>query len=215
MQPLRRRRSTCSRFIAVIAVFTLCFLSIPSSALAEEANETVPAKTALPTAASFAVMIPDGFVPDSTPGRYICDHYPLDSANITVTSTSLTEMEHYTNAEKRDMEERGEEVPPIRQTAYTELTAKDFEASVNASLTDGLTLSVTSFECITLRRVADDARFPGFHIIGSLNGAIKPILQEPYLVLSRDRVFTVTYAQASDDGFDELFRQSIATISVY
>ncbi|MBQ3789754.1 MAG: hypothetical protein II800_02350 [Lachnospiraceae bacterium] len=163
---------------------------------------------------SFAVVIPPEFVPGDQPGQYVTEHWPLDAACITVTSVPLDEEKRYTNAERREMVARGEEVPMTRRD-YTSLTAQRFEREARAALADGMTLKVTSFVNIRVKRDADGASFPGFRISTEIGGASKTIRSEIYLILSANRVFTVTYAQAEDDDFEELFRKSADTIRAY
>ncbi|MCR5675269.1 MAG: hypothetical protein K6G16_06105 [Lachnospiraceae bacterium] len=175
----------------------------------------LPEKNAkLPDASSFSVTLPEEFLPDATPGRYVCRRWPLDAANITVEVTVLSEEPKYTNAEKREMEARGEKVQRVVRD-YTDLTAAVFEEAANAALSDGLSFKVKSFVHTTTRRASDGVSFPGFRIGAELSGGLKPVTEEIHIVLSDDRIFTVTYAQASDDEFDELFKKSAATITVY
>ena len=170
--------------------------------------------TELPSAASFAVTIPAGFAPDSVPGRFVCERYPLDSAIITVQTTFLTGETRYTNAERRVMEENGEKVTTVHRE-YTMMTGDMLEAALNETLEDPLQIRVTSFVSMTLQRASDGAVFPGFHARAELSGALKPVTEDIYILFSEDRIFTVTYALASDDEFGEQFRKSAASIAVY
>lgn len=179
-----------------------------------EIGEARAAADSLVAADSFAVVIPPEFIPGDLPGQYVTEHWPLDAACITVTSVPLEEEKRYTNAERREMIARGEEVPLTRRD-YIGLTADRFEREARAALEEGMTLKVTSFVNIRVRRDSDGASFPGFRIRTEIGGSSKKITEEIYLILSANRVFTVTYAQAEDDDFDQVFLSSADTIRAY
>ncbi|MCR4763325.1 MAG: hypothetical protein K5696_07325 [Lachnospiraceae bacterium] len=205
-------RTFVNRRSAAAAALAFWFLSLTASA---QTIGVLPDPTAAyPRAESFAVTLPAEFVPDKTPGRYICRRYPLDAANITVEVVNLAQEKKLTNAEKRALESAGETILHVSRD-YAMLTASAYEEAANAALTDGLSLKVSEFVHTTTRRASDGVSFPGFRIRAELSGGKKPILEEIYIVLSEDRLFTVTYAQASDDEFDGLFRKSASTIAVY
>lgn len=169
---------------------------------------------ALPSAASFSVIIPDAFHQEEGTGRYICERWPLDAATVTVDITELDSEEQYTNAQKREMKERGETVRQVRKD-YARLTALEFEKALSATLEEGLTLKVKDFVHTTTKRASDGASFPGYRITTEITGESRSILQEIYIILSEDKICTVTYAQASDDEFAEIYKKSAATIKVY
>ncbi|MCR5092391.1 MAG: hypothetical protein K6B72_00195 [Lachnospiraceae bacterium] len=225
---LRRRFKTAGAALAALLVCALLHSDAVraenAETIFEETDEVVYSEAAisasrsesikLPVADSFAVTIPADFVPDSVPGRFICRRYPLDSANIAVQTILLEDETAFTNAERRAMEERGEAQTRVRRE-YTNLTADMLEAALNETLEDPLQLKVTKFVSMTLKRDSDGAVFPGFRANAEITGAPKPVTEEIYIVISDTRIFTVTYARASDDEFEEQFRKSAATIAVY
>lgn len=240
----QRVRQTGAGWLTATLMIALCLALCSFSANAQTAEQKVPAETksteraetdpaeqsiepprmeigegratadSLIAADSFAVVIPPEFVPGDQPGEFVTKHWPLDAACITVTSVPLTEEKRYTNAERREMIARGEEVPLTRRD-YTSLTAEKFEREARSALEDGMTLKVTDFVNIRVRRDADGASFPGFRIRTEIGGSNKMIRSEIYLILAANRVFTVTYAQAEDDDFDEIFKNSADTIRAY
>ena len=209
---------------ALILCAAVCTPQVHAQAIMEPADKIVYSEeellgasysqTELPEAASFAVRIPSDFVADKVPGRFICKRYPLDSAQITVENITLADDTLYTNEEKRERLADGETIQTKRR-AYTGLTAAIFESRANAALEEGLSLKVVSFEKTSVRRASDGTAFPGFRIRAEIKGGKKPIMEEVYIYLSDDRIFTVSYAQASDDEFDDAFAESAASIAVY
>ena len=138
----------------------------------------------------------------------------MDAASITVQTTFLEEEEKITNAQRRALEEKGEPQTTVRRE-YTRLTAEILEAGLNEALGDSLQLKVTEFVSMTLKRESDGAVFPGFRAHAEVSGAKKPVTEDIYILFSDSRIFTVTYARAEDDEFEEQFRKSAASIAVY
>ena len=171
-------------------------------------------ETDLPHAVSFAVTIPPEFMPSDKEGVFIARRYPLDSANITVSIVDLSEEKALTNNEKAAMSERGETRSSLKRL-YASLTKDQWTKAAEEMLEEGLELQVDTFEKITLRRPSDGTSFPGYRIVSRMTGARKDITEETRMYVSDDKVFTVTYAWASDDEFEDVFAQSIRSITVY
>ena len=69
---------------------------------------------------------------------------------------------------------------------------------------------VTSFESITV----DD--FPGFKIVSEYKaGDEEKIHQTVYMIISKYRVFTVTFQRAEDDDCESYFEECATTIRVH
>ena len=168
----------------------------------------------LPHAASFAVTIPPEFKPSDKEGVFIARRYPLDSANITVSLVDLAEEAALTNNEKAAMSERGETRSSLVRL-YTSLTKDKWLEAAQGMLDEGLELSVKTFEKTAIRRPSDGTSFPGYRIVAEITGAKKVITEDVRMFISDDKVFTVTYARASDDEFDDIFAESIKSITVY
>ena len=184
------------------------------TAPAQPAIDKPAAGAELPHAASFSVTIPPEFKPTDKEGVFVARRYPLDSANITVSLVDLKEEAALTNNEKAAMSERGETKSSLIRL-YTSLTKDKWLEAAQGMLDEGLEISLKTFEKTSIRRPSDGTSFPGYRIVAEITGAKKGITEDVRMFISDDKVFTVTYARASDDEFEDIFAESLRSITVY
>lgn len=164
----------------------------------------------LPKAKSCSFIIPSSFKPTETPGLYVNEHYPLESANILYSVTDIPQDRILTNDEVA----RGEKADTSDVEAlYDELTKEMYqeiqEENYKALYGDNVNFNIESFENNTMDG------FPGYLIKTSFAPEGTQIIHQTiYIVLSSNRVFTLVYSWADDDYFDESFAESMASIHV-
>ncbi len=203
-----------SAALAALMILSGTALAKEQTAGASPAIDKPAVDNELPHAASFAVTIPPQFKPGEKEGVFIANRYPLDSANITVSVVDLAEEAALTNNQKAEMSERGETKSSLVRL-YTSLTKDKWLEAAQGMLDDGLEIKLKTFEKTSIRRPSDGTSFPGYRIIAVITGAKKEITEEVRMFISDDKVFTVTYAKASDDEFEDIFAESIKSITVY
>ncbi len=188
--------------LMTVAVLTISFLgnSIVAKASIKELNK----------AKSCSFIVPSGFKPTETPGLYVNEHYPLESANILYSITEIPQDRVLTNDEVA----RGEKADTSEVEAlYDELTWEMYqeiqEANYKALYGDNVNFTIESFE----DSVIDG--FPGYLIKTNFTPEGSQIIHQTiYIMLSSNRVFTLVYSWADDDYFDEAFAESMASIHV-
>ena len=188
--------------LAVVTAFAVSFLgnSFVSKASIKDLGK----------AKSCSFIVPSGFKPTETPGLYVNEHYPLESANILYSVTEIPQDRILTNdevarGEKADTSEVEALYDELTQDMYQEIQEENYKALYG----ENVNFTIESFENVTMDG------FPGYLIKTSFTpeGA-QTIHQTIYIVLSSNRVFTLVYSWANDDYFDEAFAESMATIHV-
>ncbi len=155
-------------------------------------------------------IVPSGFGPTDTPGTYVNEFYPLESANVTYKMTLIPQDKILTNAQKA----AGEDASGTDEDLlYDELTKEMYEEiqaeNYTALYGENIGFKVEDFKDINI----DD--FPGYMITTSFTPEdSEKIHQTVIIVLSKNKVYTVVYSRAEDDDFDEAFIDSIASIHV-
>lgn len=186
---------------AGILLLVLCF--------APTLTGTAKAET-LKDASFCTVVIPQGYHCESEPGIFISDHNPLDASNITYTVTQVQdETLGKTNAEKADEKEKTESDIADSRLLTKETFQRQMKASSKNAYGEKAEYKVTAFTEITV-----DA-YPGYRIEGICQIGSQQIQQTVYLLMAKNKTFTITYSQSPDDGHEEDFAKSQATIAVH
>ncbi|WP_155829605.1 hypothetical protein [Butyrivibrio sp. XPD2002] len=175
-----------------------------------DAENAVSTIRSLPAALSCTFILPDGFQPSDTPGVYVNEFYPLESANVTYKVSNIPQEKELTNAQKA----AGESADASEyEMLYNELTAEKFEElqrnSYEALYGVDPKLAMWGFE----KREFDG--FPGY-VINTAHTLenTQTIRQVTVIILSSNKVFTVVYSRADDDDFEDDINQSLETIHV-
>ncbi len=166
--------------------------------------------SSLPKALSCSFILPEGFHATETPGYYVNEYYPLESANVTYHVSVLPQEKVLTNAQKA----AGESADTSEYLLlYDELTAEKYEELLRNSY-DGLYGADVGFIVDSFENKDFDG-FPGYLIRSSF---IPPdsltIRQVTAIVLSGNKVFTVVYSRADDDDFEDDITMSLESIHV-
>ncbi|WP_408071905.1 hypothetical protein [Butyrivibrio sp. JL13D10] len=180
---------------------------------ASEAEESVngtnsDSMNSLPVSLSCAFILPAGFKASDTPGVFVNKHYPLESANITYNVHLIPQQKALTNAEKA--EGKADDEGGV-EFSYNELTGDRYETmqrnSFESLYGENINYNLESFENVEIDG------FPGYKIIQSytLEGA-QTIHQTSFIMLSKNKVYTIVFSRAEDDDFDAAFSESMATI---
>ncbi len=155
-------------------------------------------------------LVPEGFIPSSTPGLWVNEHYPLESANVTYKVTAIPQDRVLTNAEKA----KGEKTDTSEvEILYDELTQDMYkeiqEQNYKDIYGDNISFNVESFDSNLLDG------FPSYVIKSSFTPEnSQTIHQTAYIILSSNKIFTLVYSRADDDYFEETFAESMASIHV-
>ncbi len=70
------------------------------------------------------------------------------------------------------------------------------------------------FEVESFEKIKVDG-YPGFKIVSSYQSADEEVIhQTVYMLISKYRMFTVTYQRAEDDDCEDAFEESAGTLSI-
>lgn len=163
----------------------------------------------LPAALSCSFILPEGFKASDTPGVFVNEHYPLESANITYSVHVIPQKKVLTNAEKASGKSDEGDV----EFSYNELTGDRYEAMQKSSFEslygENINYNLESFENVEIDG------FLGYKIVQSYTpSGSQMIHQTSYIMLSCNKVFTIVFSRAEDDDFDEVFLKSMETIHI-
>ena len=156
-------------------------------------------------------VIPSEFVPGPERGVFINRNHPMESSTIKYSVYDNGKDVVLTNREK---EAEAFNVPRNRVTDEPTLLTKDIyqetiSAAYNSKYGQDVGFAVESFDSITVDG------FPGFKIRSSYRAKDEETIhQTVYMLISKYKVFTITYQRAEDDDCDEQFENSAATIHV-
>ena len=155
-------------------------------------------------------IIPSGFKPTETPGLYVNEHHPLESANISYSVTNIPQDKILTNEEKK----RGEKADAsdvdilydeLSQEMYQEIQEENYKELYG----ENINFTIESFE----NNEIDG--FPGYLIKTNFTPeGMQTIHQTVYIILSSNKAFTLVYSWADDDYFEEAFNESMTSIHV-
>jgi hypothetical protein len=161
----------------------------------------------LKEARSCSFVIPPEFVPSTQPGLFINKNHPMESSTI--------QYSYYDNGNDLKMTNREKEAAsqsPLKPLDEPELLSKEvyqetLAAAYNSEYGQDVGFNVSSFDKISVDG------YPGFKIVSSFKvGDEETVHQTVYMLISRYRVFTVTYQRAEDDDCEDTFLTSAATI---
>ena len=186
--------------LAVIcAVLSGFFLSGVITTLAEDD---------LKTATSCSFVIPNEFVPGTEKGFFINKNHPMESSSIKYSYYDNEKDKILTNREKAAVLASGEmEIIDESLNLIREIYQETMSAAYDNEYQQKVGFSVESFEKIRIDG------YPGFKIVSSYQPADEEVIhQTVYMMISKYRMFTVTYQRAEDDDCEELFENSAATI---
>ena len=115
-----------------------------------------------------------------------------------------------TNREKKELEASGQKsVLDASRNLTKEIYQEQLAAAYASEYGEGVGFEVSSFDKITIDG------FPGYKIVSTFKPTGSEVIhQTVYMILSRYRVFTVTYQRAEDDDFEEVFEKSAESIHV-
>ncbi len=158
-----------------------------------------------------SIAVPSAFEPGDEQGVFVNKSYPIESSIIRYNEYYNGKDIVLTNREKKEMEESG-----VKETISEpeKLTQKVYEDTVSAAYNSrygqDVGFEVTSFENITMDG------FPGFKISSNYQAADEErIYQTVYMIISKYRVFTITFQRAEDDDCDAYFEECAASIRIH
>ncbi len=197
------------RFVFNTAISLMLMLATitGSTQLPEEGDNTEEERIAW----ACTMSIPPIFKPGSEVGVFVNNSYPMESSIIRYDVYYDGQDEPVTNREKL---ERGDEPLPDTISGTRNLTKEIYQETMSAAYNEeygeDVGFSVSSFEDI----VIDDC--PGFKIVSEYKAADEEkIHQTVYLLVSKYRVFTITFQRAEDDDCESYFEEVASTIRVH
>jgi hypothetical protein len=198
------------RVICIILCILLVLASIAGLCLSAFAAEA-PEEPEKDTANCCTFVVPPVFVPGEEKNVYVNKSYPMESSIIRCSSYYNGEDIVLTNRERKEQEAAGvtkqlSEPNKLSRQIYQETMA----AAYNSQYGEDVGFEVSSFENITIDE------FPGFKISSTYKAADEEkIYQTVYMIISKYRVFTITFQRAEDDDCEAYFEECAATIHVH
>lgn len=164
----------------------------------------------LKTAVDCSFIIPPEFVPGVETGLFVNRNAPMESSTIKYSCYDNGMDKVLTNRQKKELEESGaRKIIDSSMNLTKEIYEEQMKVAYDQEFGQNVGFSVSSFENITVDG------YPGYRIISSFQPAgEETIHQTVYIVLSRYRMFTISYQRAEDDDCEELFETSARTIHV-
>ena len=155
-------------------------------------------------------MVPSDFLPGDKTGLFQNVNSPMESATISYNCYNNGMDKVLTNREKKELEASGQKsVLDSSRSLTKEIYEEQISAAYASEYGEGVGFEVNSFDKITIDG------FPGYKIVSTFKPSdCEVVHQTVYMVLSRYRVFTVTYQRAEDDDFEEEFEKSAETIRI-
>ncbi|SFB84398.1 hypothetical protein [Butyrivibrio sp. YAB3001] len=164
----------------------------------------------LKSATQCTFMVPPEM--DATTKKGLFEHlnFPMESCTISYSVYDNGEDKVLTNREKKAIEESGDKVVLYDPENLTkEIYQETISAAYNKEYGQNVGCHVESFEKI------DIDGYPGYKIsLTYKNADEEKIYQTAFIIVSKYKVFTVTYQRAEDDDCQEMFDISQASIHV-
>lgn len=178
------------------------------SALCLSGVINVLAREDLKTATSCSFVIPNEFVPGTEKGLFINRNHPMESSSIKYSYYDNEKDKILTNREKAAVLASGEmEIIDESLNLTREIYQETMSAAYDNEYQQKVGFKVEAFEKIKIDG------YPGFKIVSSYQPADEEVIhQTVYMLISKYRMFTVTYQRAEDDDCEESFENSAATI---
>lgn len=168
----------------------------------------VLAQDDLKTATSCSFVVPNEFVPGTEKGFFINKNHPMESSSIKFSYYDNEKDKVLTNREKAAVLSSGE-MEIIDESLN--LTREIYQDTMSAAYDNEYQQKV-GFKVETFEKIKIDG-YPGFKIVSSYQPADQEVIhQTAYMLISKYRMFTVTYQRAEDDDCEEFFENSAATI---
>lgn len=172
--------------------------------------QTAAAEADLKTATSCSFLVPKEFVPGTEKGLFINKNYPMESSSIKFSYYDNEKDKILTNREKAAVLASGE-MEIIDESLN--LTSRIYQETMSAAYDNEYQQKV-GFEVESFEKIKIDG-YPGFKIVSSYQPADEEVIhQTVYMLISRYRMFTVTYQRAEDDDCETLFEESAASIHI-
>ena len=170
----------------------------------------VLAQDELKTATSCSFIIPNEFVPGPEKGLFINRNHPMESSSIKYSYYDNEKDKILTNREKAEALASGEmEIIDESLNLTKEIYQETMSAAYDNEYQEKVGFKVESFEKIKIDG------YPGFKIVSSYQPTNEEVIhQTVYMLISRYRMFTVTYQRAEDDDCETFFEESAATLHV-
>ncbi|WP_024865040.1 hypothetical protein [Butyrivibrio sp. FCS014] len=205
------KKSIVTDKLKMITAVALAAAVAMSTALLTTDAVKVRAQEDLPEAGWCSFVIPSEFVPGPESGVFINRNYPMESSTIKYSFYDNGKDVTFTN---RQRQEESFNVPGNRITDEPTLLTKEIyeetlSAAFNSKYGQDVGFAVESFDDIEVDG------YPGFKIRSSYRAeGEETIHQTVYMLISKYKVFTVTYQRAEDDDCEEQFEKSADTIHV-
>ena len=197
------------RTINVIGISFALALSLVAGVLTSKPMKAL-AEDDLKEAKSCTFVIPSEFVPCAEKGLFINKNNPMESSSIFFDYFDNGKDVVLTNRERQQEEESGElEIIDDSLNMTKEIYQETISNAYNTQFGEDVGFTVTSYENITIDG------YPGFKIEANYQASGQErVYQTVYILLSKYRMFTVTYQRAEDDDCIEAFEKSASTIHV-
>jgi hypothetical protein len=168
----------------------------------------VLAQDELKTATSCSFVIPNEFVPGPEKGLFINRNHPMESSSIKYSYYDNEKDKILTNREKAEALASGEmEIIDESLNLTKEIYQETMSAAYDNEYQEKVGFKVEKFEKIKVDG------YHGFKIVSSYQPTDEEVIhQTVYMLISKYRMFTVTYQRAEDDDCEEFFENSAATI---
>ncbi len=164
----------------------------------------------LKSAVDCSFIIPPEFIPGGETGLFVNRNAPMESSTIKYSCYDNGTDKVLTNRQKKELEESGvKQIIDSSRNLTKEIYLEQMKLAYDQEFGQNVGFNVSSFENITIDG------YPGYRIISSFQPAgEETIHQTVYIVLSKYRMFTISYQRAEDDDCEELFEKSAQTIHV-
>ena len=203
------RRFVFNTLISLAVMLGMATGSEQSSEAIDKFNISMPDQERV---ASYCTMvIPSVFKPGSENGVFVNKSYPMESSIIRYNVYYNGEDVQLTNREKLEQADNSvtgtiSEPEKLTKEIYQETMSEAY----NTEYGEDVGFEVSNFENITI----DDC--PGFKIVSEYKASDdEKIHQTVYMLVSKYRVFTVTFQRAEDDDCESYFEECASTIRVH
>ena len=199
------RKLTVPLGILLAAIFALAAALLTLDAIDVFAQED------LPEADWCSFVIPPEFVPGPERGLFINRNHPMESSTIRYSVYDNGKDVVLTNRQRQEVSIGipGNMVTDEPELLTREVYEETVSAAYNSKYGQNVGFAVESFDNIKVDG------YPGFKIVSSYKAEDEETIhQTVYMLISKYKVFTVTYQRAEDDDCNEQFELSANTIHV-
>jgi hypothetical protein len=170
----------------------------------------VQAADDLDVAVQCTFVVPPEFVPGQEKGLFVNVNSPMESSTIKYSYYDNGQDKVLTNRERKELQESG---TTIIEDASASLTKEIYQSQMAAAYEQEYGENV-NFNVGSFTNIKVDG-YPGYKIEASYQATEEEVIhQTVYIVLSKYRVFTISYQRAEDDDCEELFDISSESIHV-